>query len=247
MNISALILVLAFLLPDTQTPNFYPGLTSAREASKKSQKEMVIFFSDKNCQECESAWSAFSKDMKATNQYVSTRMSKDDFDGGIFFDMLNLDAVPSWIILSPDGTEKERWSGGWKDANGNATSFDMSVSKTEIKKEKPVAKSTVQPTLPNEKPKTEIAPPTKTAPVTPTVSNAGKFFVQAGYFGSETNAQKLIADLNSKGFNDFEISVEEKDGKSFYRVLKNFPNETSANAEQRKFESAGIATSIKSR
>lgn len=247
MHISAILLVIAFLLPDTQTPNFYPGLTSAREASKKSQKEMVIFFSDKNCQNCESAWSAFSQDMKATNHYVSTRMSKDDFDGGIFFDMLNLDAVPAWIILSPDGTEKERWSGGWKDANGNATSFDMSVPKSEIKKEKSVAASTVQPTTPIEKPKTEIAPPTKAAPVTPTVSTAGKFFVQAGYFGSEANAQKLVADLNSKGFNDFEISVEEKDGKSFYRVLKNFPNESLAKSEQLKFESVGIATSIKSR
>src|SRR5687768_6811419 len=126
---------LAVLSSDPQTPNYYPGMTSAREASKRSQKEMVIFFSDKTCERCEMAWVAFTKDSKATDQYVSTRMDVDDFDGGIFFDLLDLKQVPSWVILYPDGTEKERWEGGWKDASGNPSMYDQAaIAKVETQK-----------------------------------------------------------------------------------------------------------------
>lgn len=246
MQISILILTLAFLFPDPQTPNFYPGLTSAREASKKTQKEMIIFFSDKTCSDCEAAWMAFSKDGKATSQYVSTRMSRSDFDGGIFFDMLKLESVPSWVVLNPDGTEKERWGGGWKDAQGNPTQFDMSVPKTEAKENRPVASATPKSTPPA----TVVSKPnpvveTKPSPGPSTSAVALTHFIQAGYFGSEANALKLINDLKSKGYTGFEIRIEEKDGKTFYRVLKNFPNEAAAKMEQQKFESAGIVTSIK--
>ena len=253
MPISILILTLAFLIPDPQTPNFYPGLMSAREASKKAQKEMIIFFSDKTCSDCEAAWMAFSKDGKATSQYVSTRMSRNDFDGGIFFDMLRLDAVPSWVILNPDGTEKERWEGGWKDANGNPSLFDMSVPKTEVKdvpktENKPVTSASAKSTTPPAVSKSNPPATPKSSP-TPSALTAvsSTHFIQAGYFGSEANAEKLVGDLKSKGHIGFEIRIEEKDGKTFYRVLKNFPNESSAKVEQQKFESAGIATSIKSR
>src|SRR5688500_63002 len=132
---SILGIALAFLSSDPQTPNYYPGMTSAREASKRSQKEMVIFFSDKTCDRCDMAWAAFTKDSKATDQYVSTRMDVDDFDGGVFFDLLDLKHVPSWVILYPDGTEKERWEGGWKDASGNPSMYDQAaIAKVETQK-----------------------------------------------------------------------------------------------------------------
>ena len=253
MPISILILTLAFLFPDPQTPNFYPGLMSAREASKKAQKEMIIFFSDKTCGDCEAAWMAFSKDGKATSQYVSTRMSRSDFDGGIFFDMLRLESVPSWVILNPDGTEKERWEGGWKDASGNPILFDMSVPKTEVKdvpktENKPVTSATAKSTHTPDVSKSNPLTTPKPSP-TPSASSAvsSTHFIQAGYFGSEANAQKLVDYLSSKGYDGFKINVETKDGKTFFRVIKDFANENAANAEQQKFESAGISTSIKSK
>ena len=101
MNLMIVPILFSLYLPDPQTPNYYTGLNSAREASKKSQKEMIIFFSDNACNNCEQAWAAFSKDAEATGKYISTRMDKGDFDGGVFFDLLDLEETPSWVIFSP--------------------------------------------------------------------------------------------------------------------------------------------------
>lgn len=246
MILSIFYSLLFTLLPDPQTPNFYSGLMSAKEASKKTQKEMVIFFTDKSCTTCEAAWVAYTKDAVSTSQYISTRMSRSDFDGGIFFDLLELEETPSWVILAPDGTEKERWTGGWKDASGNPTMFDMTVQKTEVKEPKTII-STPAPSPATTVVSKNNSPATSkpaSTPSSPTITSG--YFIQAGYFGSEANAQKLVIDLNSKGHTGFQIRVEEKDGKVFYRVMKNFPDESSAKVEQGKMDSTGIATSIKS-
>lgn len=230
--------LLASLLPDPQTPNFYPGLTSAREASKKEQKEMVIFFTEKSCASCEAAWSAFIKDPQATARYVSTRMDVRDFDGGIFFDLLDLNETPSWVVLHPNGTEKERWQGGWKDASGNPVLFDGSV------KMEDTPKTTTPPATLAKREEKKEAPPATTA--TKSTSPNKGYVLQAGYFGSVDNARKLVADLESKGFNNFEIITESKDNKEFFRVIsKVIATEASAAAEQQRLGTAGIKTSLK--
>ena len=229
--------IFSFLMPDPQTPNFYPGLTTAREASKKSQKEMIIFFSDKTCSPCEEAWVAFTRDSEATSQYVSTRMDVEDFDGGIFFDLLDLKEVPSWVILYPDGTEKERWEGGWKNSEGKPTA---------ILKEK---SAPVSP-MPKQKTNTSTLEHQSNQSVhTPANQNAAvesRYYLQAGYFGSETNAEKLISELKSKGFADFKILKETKDGNDFYRVVsKIFSTENEALAQQQHLDNKAVKTSVK--
>lgn len=229
---------LSFLMPDPQTPNFYPGLTTAREASKKSQKEMIIFFSDKTCSPCEAAWVPFTEDAKATSQYVSTRMDVGDFDGGIFFDLLDLKEVPSWVILNPDGTEKERWEGGWKNAEGHHAGIDK-----EITMPAPATKNEKSIPHPNANTSTQFVhnPPLKN------VDAESRYYLQAGYFGSETNAEKLISELKNKGFIDFKILKEAKDGNHFYRVVSNiFPTETEALAQQQHLDAKSVKTSVKS-
>lgn len=250
MHLSFLYSLIFILFPDPQTPNFYSGLTSAREASKKSQKEMVIFFSDKSCTTCEAAWVAFTKDAESTKNFISTRMDRSDFDGGVFFNLLELQNTPSWVILHPDGTEKERWEGGWKDASGNATLYDMHIKDSNtIPQQKTVAPETKSPTTnPVTTPKNETVAIAQKA--TPTISSSTipkGYFLQAGYFGSEANAKKLLDDLKSKGINSFEIKPEQKDGKTFYRVVsKMFATETEAHGEQQKLSAKGINASLKS-
>ena len=251
MLLSVLYSLIFILFPDPQTPNFYSGLTSAREASQKSQKEMVIFFTDKACTNCEAAWEAFTKDKESTSQYISTRMDRGDFDGGIFFDLLGLEQTPSWVILYPDGTEKERWKGGWKDASGNPTLFDMHTQISNITpQQKTITQETKSPpkTNPVTALNTETASSSQIATPAITSSSTQKtFFVQTGYFGSEANAKKMIDDLKSKGINSFEIKPEQKDGKTCYRVIsKMYENESVAKVEQQKLSAMGISASIKS-
>ena len=251
MPFSILYSIVFILFPDPQTPNFYSGLTSAREASKKSQKEMVIFFSDKTCTTCEAAWMAFTKDAESTSHYISTRMDRGDFDGGIFFDLLSLEQTPSWVILYPDGTEKERWEGGWKDASGNPTLFDVRTQnsnttaqqKTVGQETKSLSKTNPATTHKNE---TAISSPIASPNIT-TSPTQKTFYVQAGYFGSEANAKKMIDDLKSKGITSFEIKPEQKDGKTFYRVVSTmFSTEAEANGERQRLSSMGVNASLKS-
>ena len=231
----------AFLISDPQTPpNYYPGLVSAREASKNTQKEMIIFFSDKKCATCEGAWIAFTKDTRATEKYISTRMDIGDFDGGIFFDLLDLNQVPSWIILSPEGTEKERWEGGWKDENGKPTKFDAGIVQTPAKEEKKKDAVLKTPTSIVKTSKTVNS--TEDDPASPTHG----FFIQAGFFGSEANAQKMLGDMRSKGITGYKIKSVEQNGGMFYRVMSGiFETESDTNQEQQRMKGAGFTTSVK--
>ncbi len=259
MLIYLLSLTMGLFFGNAQPPNYYNSYTSAKEAAKASQKEMVIFFTSKTCSNCESAWSAFIKDIKGAHQYVSTRMDVEDFDGGVCFDLYELKQVPSWVILSPNSAVQEKWNGGWKDSSGNPTAFDQSVPQTIVKEEKkvttPPENSSVSPTIkttptskeyPESKPK-ESAIPVSTAPlVTNNGTTSRGFIIQAGYFGSETNAQKLVGDLKTKGFANFKIENVQKDGSTFYRVIsKNYNSESDVNVEQQRLSSTGFKTSVK--
>src|SRR5688500_4087924 len=262
----SLLLSLNFLSPDPQTPNYYPGLLSAREASKKSHKEMIIFFTGKTCKNCESAWMAFSNDAKATNRYISTRMNVNDFDGGIFFDLLDLEEVPSWIIMAPDGTEMERWEGGWKDASGQPTLFAEIVEEQKPVAVKQPIKSATPPSAPATasvkttsaekiEPKAEVkktaAPaPTTVAttpvPASPSATSTSGYVIQAGYFGSDLNAKKMLSDLHAKGFASFGIKTEQKDGATFYRIIsKPYSTESDAIATQQKLLTSGVKATVK--
>lgn len=252
MNITILGLVVTLLTGGPQTPNFYSGFTTAREASKKSGKEMVVFFSDKGCGSCESAWSAFEQDQAATQQFISTRMNADNFDGGIYFDLLGLTTVPSWVILNPDGTEKTRWEGGWKDSNGNPTLFDknvQTVAKQETKMEVPEKRLAPMAVDKQKSPieASSAAPPSAASVSTNTPnSTITGYVIQAGYFGSEENAKKLVTDLHSKGFDSFSITTLQQNDKMYYRVIsKIFTAETDAEKENIRMTSAGIKVSIR--
>lgn len=253
MIISLLLILVTLAMGGPQTPNFYPGLSSAREASKRSDQDLVIFFSKKNCSNCESAWSAFTKDMKATQQFVSTRMDIEDFDGGVFYEMLDMKEVPGWVVFSADGKEKERWSGGWKDASGSPVLFDKSVvieTPKEVSKPAPQTKkadttpaTSVVTTSAPSKEKTATPPPPKATSVQ--TSSTG-FVLQAGYFGSEANAQKMMQDLKQKGYENFEIKTTQQNGSTFYRIVSEvYPTETEATEYMHTMTKAGCKTSIK--
>ncbi len=252
MSVQLLAATLALLLGITQPTNYYSNYTSAKQASKASQKEMVILFSDKSCGVCESAWSAFAKDAASTQKYISTRMEADDFDGAVCFAYYELKETPSWVILTPGAEVKDKWTGGWKDAAGNPTLFDQSIPVAKVQEQNKHTTSSANSTSVT----THVEAPaqTKTTTITSPASNPTPinqkpqtgFVIQAGYFGSEANAQKLCGDLKSKGFANFKIETEPKNGSTFYRVIsKTFPSEPEANAEQKHISDAGFKTSVK--
>ena len=161
---------------------------------------------------------------------------------GIFFDLLDLKQVPSWIILLPDGTEKERWEGGWKDETGRPVKYEMAVTQVPSK---PEIKTSTSPQ--KTAPPTVVTTKQNTPSATETNSNSVHgFILQAGFFGSEMNAQKMIADMKSKDINGYEIKSVQQNSAMFYRVVsKVFNTESDLNKEQQRLSGAGFKTSVK--
>lgn len=256
MLFNLLSLTMGLFFGSAQPANYYPNYTSAKMAAKETQKEMLVFFSGKSCSNCESAWSAFTKDFKSTQSYVSTRMDIEDFDGGVCFDLYELKQVPAWVILSSNAEIKEKWNGGWKDASGNPTGYDIILSQPINKEEKkeytppptPSKQKSISGSLPTNDPEMnskKVVSTSKSTTVSPTSTTSSEYFLQAGYFSSDANAQKLVADLKSKGFSNFNIDTVQKDGKNYYRVIsKSFNTESDVNVEQRRMSTSGIKTSV---
>lgn len=271
MNLYLLSLVF-FLSPvSSKTPNFYPSYIAAKEASKNYQKDLVIFFSKNSCAECEAAWGNFEKDQLATKIFISTLIDAQDFDGAVILDKYGLNNAPSWVILDSEGNVKQKWAGEWKNPHVRPAPGSADASNVEPKPEPkpvPVFKPTLASGSTTETThvvKTQEAPVpavtekaintpsstpevTTTAPVAlpaaPAVSSA--FVLQAGYFGSETNAQKLKEDLNGKGFSGYMIKSVDQNGTPFYRVISSgFATESEASKAMEALSSAGFKASIK--
>ena len=269
MNLSLLSLLILLNLGTPRTPNFYPSYIAAKEASKNAKKDMLIFFSKTSCPVCDEGWSAFEKDPISPKLYISTIVDVEDFDGMVIMDKYQLNRAPSWVILTYDGKVLDKWEGGWRDSSSktsllskgdpnkpvqpeaskpvvtptNSTSVNTPVVKTEMA-------ATSTPVVMTSSPKVET--PVKTTP--PTVPTAitevasGNIVLQAGYFGSEVNAQKLVDDLKGKGFVNYSIRSTVQNGTTFFRVIsKPFNSEMDANKEIQSLAGAGVKAAMKNK
>src|SRR6187401_3578455 len=235
MNVSLTISLFSLLITGPQIPNYYRSYPSARAESSRAQKEMLIFFSSSSCDNCNSAWTAYAKDAIAVNKYISTQVANDNFDGQILYEHFDPGSVPAWVILDANGKVKERWQGGWKDAYGKGTLFVEETQLTGTPKKAEVANT----------PNSSTNSTTSTPSTTSTTSTG--FVIQAGYFGSETNAQKCISDLKAKGFTQFSIKPLQQNGTTFYRVWStNYTTEKEAQTKLEQLTAAGLKGTVKS-
>ncbi len=269
MNLSLLSLLILLNLGTPRTPNFYPSYIAAKEASKNAKKDMLIFFSKSSCAACDEGWSNFEKDPLAPKLYISTIVDTEDFDGMVILDKYQLNRAPSWVILTYDGKVLDKWEGGWRDSSGKTSLLSKEETKKPVQPEAskaavatttttsvntPVVKTeiaaTSAPVVISSSPKVET--PVKTTPppaaTTATEVSAGNFVLQAGYFGSEANAQKLVDDLKGKGFVNYSIKSTVQNGTTFFRVIsKTFSSEMDANKEIQSLAGAGVKAAMKNK
>lgn len=268
MNIYLLSLLLVVNTSLTRTPNFYPNYIAAKEASKNYKKDLLIFFSKNGCAECDAAWSNFEKDQVATKVYISTLIDAEDFDGIVIWDKYNFKSVPAWVVLSPDGQVKEKWAGDWrKTPTRPTTNTNDTISPVENKSAPavpmPAPQATTSTPVSSQTPpvvqqaaapsmtaaaapeKVNTTPPA-TAPIPKTEAVAAGFVLQAGYFGSEPNAAKLVSDLKAKGFSGYNIMPTVQNGTTYYRVVSSsYASETEANNQVQTLASAGVKATVK--
>lgn len=265
MNLYLLSLVFFLNLSTPKTPNFYPSYIAAKEAAKNYKKDLLIFFSKKSCAECDAAWANFEKDQVGTKIFISTLVDMQDFDGAVIMDKYGLNSAPSWVILDAEGNLKQKWAGEWKNPHVRPETPNVAEEAKPEAKPIPVFKATsataattttpaTNPVVAQAKEPSNAAPivaaetkVTTPAPSTPKTETAASGYVlQAGYFGSEANAAKLIADLKGKGFEQYAIKTTVQNGTTFYRVVSpSFASETDANKQLQALTSSGIKASIK--
>lgn len=259
MKLYLLSLLFLWNASSTKTPNFYPSYVAAREASKNYQKDLLIFFSKQSCSQCDAAWATFEKDQLGTKIFISTMIDAQDFDGAVLLDKYGLNSAPSWLILDYEGNVKQKWAGDWKNPHVRP---DPNAPVVEAKPEaKPVAvfKATTA-TQPAPKPAAVETPAPapaaasvteKPAPVvTPaepkTETMAAGYVLQAGYFGSEANAQKLVNELTAKGYEKYMIKTALQNGTTYYRVVSpGFASEAVAAKVVEALSGSGIKATIK--
>lgn len=214
------------------TPATYLTFATARKASIAEKKMMAIFFVSSNSSSSQAAWEAFLKNPAASDK-ITLKLDINDFDGRVIFETYGPAKAPGFTLLMPDGTIKDKWEGNWDKSPINEP---VSNTKPTLATASQNVSSLISPE--NSTPKAEPANP---AP--PMVS--GKV-VQAGYFGSEANAQKLVSDLNSKGFDGFRVVTLVNDGKTFYRVVSQVvKSEADASTMVQKLKAVGINGSVK--
>jgi cell division septation protein DedD len=185
-----------------------------------------------------------------------------DFDGAVIMDKYGLNSAPSWVILDSEGNVKQKWAGEWKNPHVKP---ETPLKTEEVKPEaKPIpffkpspaapaasntpsgtatAKETAKasPAMPVEKSEIVTAPPAPKAEV-----SASGFVLQAGYFGSEANASKLVSDLKGKGFEQYMIKTTIQNGTTFFRVVSGtFTSEAEANKQLQSLSGAGFKASVK--
>ena len=265
MNLYLLSLVFFLNIANPKTPNFYPSYIAAKEASKNYQKDLLIFFSKKSCVECDAAWANFEKDQVGTKIFISTLVDMQDFDGAVIMDKYGLNSAPSWVILDADGNLKQKWAGEWKNPHVRPESPVAAQEAKPEAKPIPVFKASAAPTTPSgsntstpvsttvkETVKVAPAAPVENKPATPSMATpvtetlASGFVLQAGYFGSEANASKLVTDLKGKGFEPYSIKTTVQNGTTFYRVISgSFVSEAEANKQLQALTGAGIKASVK--
>lgn len=257
MKLYLLSLLFLWNSSSTKTPNFYPSYVAAREASKNYQKDLLIFFSKQSCSQCDAAWASFEKDQLGTKIFISTMIDAQDFDGAVLLDKYGLNSAPSWLILDYEGNVKQKWAGDWKNPHVRP---DPNAPVAETKpdaKPVPVFKAT---TVTQPATKTAVVETTAPAPVTaiekpapvatPTETKteimATGFVLQAGYFGSEANAQKLVNDLTAKGYEKYMIKTAIQNGTTYYRVVSpGFTSEAEAAKVVEDLSGSGIKATIK--
>ena len=264
MNLTLLSFLLFLNLTGSKTPNFYPSYIAAKEASKNYQKDLLIFFSKTGCQECETAWSSYEKDQLATKIFISTIVDAQDFDGAVILDKYGLNSAPSWAILDYEGNLKQKWTGEWKNPHVRPATPPVQETKAETPPIKEFKATTVKPktepamtlevsmtnasTTPTPAVTTEkVTTPVTPAPAPTTVNTpAVGFVLQAGYFGSEANATKMVSDLEAKGFKGYTVKPTTQNGSMYYRVISGvYTTESEATNVVQTLTASGIKASVK--
>jgi hypothetical protein len=179
-----------------------PSLSESLLKASQSDKGLLLYFTNDACHDCD-PWESFleRQDVKEAigTEYIIVKVNTDDFDGKACSDIYHVDTPPAIVIVDKDGEILYR--------------DEKSLRELALIQFLQDPKNTVQ-----AKRIESDATPQHFSP-TPDSPDSGKFWVQTGYFGNRANAERMASELEQAGFSPVHLMPEEKEGRTFTRVL----------------------------
>ena len=203
--------------------NFDKTLSHALARAASEQRQLMLYFTSRDCQECKPLDTYFDeKGVRdaLSNRYVAAKVDVDAFDGQACSEIYGINDVPAIVIVKPDG-------------------------QITVKKEGDVDKGDLESIIIHgyipemDKPATADVPETS-----PTNEASSEYALQVGFFSSRSNAEKLSAEISARGF-DTRVNEELREDKTFYRVLVgNYSSIDYASTDLNSLKNSGFSVKV---
>lgn len=205
---------------------FDKTLSAAVARAQSEQRQLMLYFTSNKCEDCRTldAYLAQETVQSALDaKYVSARVDIEAFDGKACGQIYGISDVPAVVIVKPDGTITSRREG------------DLSTSDIES--------LIINGVFPG--PETKKPGPAETAAGSEDQHGAKSYALQVGFFSSMNNAVNLKNQIESKGFSEARVAEEERDNKTYYRVLVgDYSSAQFARTDMKTLEKSGFSVKV---
>jgi len=230
INLSSLVWLV--FLPATaifQGPaEFDKTLSKAVARASDEQRQLMLYFTSTNCKKCKSLDEYFAQEgvQKALDdRYVSARVNIDEFDGQACGQIYEITEVPAIVVVKPDGTITAKKQGGVKPDDIHSLVINGFIPKSEIISE-PMAATD------NKKSERQL-------------NKDEAYALQVGFFSNQENANNLKQEIESKGYDATRVNPEQRDNKTFYRVLVGeYADAQYARTDMKSLEKSGFSVKV---
>ena len=229
-------IALPFLTLAQGNVEFEKTLSKALHVASSEKRQLMLYFTATNCGDCKQIDEFFVREdiqraMEA--RYVAAKVDIKSFDGNACGQIYGIEEVPALVVVQPDGelTLKKQKGLTVKDVESIVIHGYIPDMDTPVEQQQQVpARSSIGANT------TRQAEP---------ATDDGNYALQVGFFSSKTNADNLSREIQEQGYQNTWIDEEERNDKTFYRVLVgSYVSSDYAASDLRSLENSGFAVKV---
>ena len=209
-------------------PVFEKTISQALTQAETEQRQLMLYFTSSPCSKCKKLDAYLGqKHVKEalSSRYVMVMVDIEDFDGRACREIYEVDEVPALVVVDMNGKIIYK-------AEGNVTKEDV----------EPIVASG---RLPDYNTTESMSAISKTSTQVLPGQYGEVYSIQVGYFSSSENADKLKDRVMAKGFAETKIRKEQKQDKTYYRVLVgDYEGEEIAAADLTSLKNSGFSVKV---
>lgn len=222
------------------------SLLTAREKAIISNKDVLVFFTSRDCHPCNEIETLINNDERINSivddRLLCARIDVDNFDGKATQQRYDIRKLPAMVIIDGKGKIKSK-------QEGFSSVKDISEFIIKMPAFNPETFIHETPTVTSASSKPSSSPAAENVKDTEMRGESGlnsNYTVQIGVFGSKANASQVQQKAKENGFTDIRVVEEVVSGKNIVRVYcgSNLTKEA-AESIKTKLERAGINGFVK--